>query len=255
MAILTEGSSFITNNGQKGFTEYVDQPGLIQNKNVDYNTASPKKVSWMDGTEGNDWIAAPFQSTHKWVLKANAGDDFIQGTDQNNNWIFGHEGNDYIHGAKAFKDYLNGGSGDDKIFGYGGNDKLLGGDGDDEMLGGDGNDRLLGGKGDDQLQGGEGDDLLLAGHGSNMYYGGAGADRFGLMKKHEQNVIGDFDHAEGDQLLIRKRHIDSVEVSFVGNLGANGEAQFWLESEMGLTGIQTKAGTTTDDIMGAIAAI
>ena len=88
-----------------------------------------------------------------------------------------------------------------------------------------------------------------------MYYGGAGADRFGLMKKHEQNVIGDFNHEEGDQLLIRKRHIDSVEVSFVGNLGVNGEAQFWLESEMGLTGIQTKVGTTVDDIMGAIKAI
>ena len=44
-------------------------------------------------------------------------------------------------------------------------------------------------------------------------------------------------------------------MSFVGNLGANGEAQFWLESEMGLTGIQTKVGTTVDDIMGAIAAI
>ena len=51
------------------------------------------------------------------MLKANAGDDFVQGTDQNSNWIFGHEGNDYIHGAKNFKNYLNGGSGDDKMFG------------------------------------------------------------------------------------------------------------------------------------------
>ena len=78
MAILIEGSEFLTNNGQKGFAEYVNQEGRIQNKNVDYNT-SVKKVSWIDGTEGNDWIAAPFKSTHKWVLKANAGDDFIQG--------------------------------------------------------------------------------------------------------------------------------------------------------------------------------
>ena len=48
------------------------------------------------------------------------------------------------------------------------------------------------------------------------------------MKRHEQNVIGDFDHAEGDQLLIHERHMDSVQKSFVGNLGANGEARFWL---------------------------
>ena len=97
--------------------------------------------------------------------------------------------------------------------------------------------------------------MLLAGRGSNTYYGGAGADRFGLQLKHGQNVIADFDHEEGDQLLIRKRHIDSVEVSFLGNLGANGESQFMLESEMGQTGIQTKVGTTVDDIMGAIKAM
>ena len=96
--------------------------------------------------------------------------------------------------------------------------------------------------------------LLLAGNGSNTYYGGAGADRFGLMKQHDQNVIADFDHSEGDHLLIRKRHIDSVEVSFAGT-GTNGEAQFWLQSEMGLTGIQTTAGTTADDIMSAITAM
>ena len=75
------------------------------------------------------------------------------------------------------------------------------------------------------------------------------------MKRHEQNVIGDFDHAEGDQLLIHERHMDSVQISFIGNLGANGEARFWLQSELGLTGIQTKTGTTTNDIMGAITAI
>ena len=68
-------------------------------------------------------------------------------------------------------------------------------------------------------------------------------------------VIADFDHSEGDQLLIRKEHIDSVVVQFAGNLGAHGEAHFWLQSERGLTGIQTTAGTTVDDILGAIAAM
>ena len=63
ITILTEGSEFLTSNSQKGFSEYVNQTGLIQNKNVDYNT-SVKEVSWIDGTEGNDWIAAPSNSTH-----------------------------------------------------------------------------------------------------------------------------------------------------------------------------------------------
>ena len=252
MGILTNGSSFTVRSFRNGFSNYVDQTGLVQNKGADLYTSNTRPVSWLNGTNGNDWVTAPAMSTDKWILQGGAGDDYIQGTDNNSNWIYGEDGNDYIHGSDTFKDHLDGGAGNDKMFGYGGNDKLTGRDGDDEMLGGDGNDVLLGGEGDDQLQGGNGDDVLLAGRGSNTYYGGAGADRFGLQLKHGQNVIADFDHEEGDQLLIRKRHIDSVEVSFVGNLGANGEAQFWLESKMGLTGIQAKAGTTVEDIMGAI---
>ena len=254
MGILTNGTTFSVRSFRNGFSDYVDQTGLVQNKGADLNTSSTKPVSWMNGTDGNDWVTAPYASTDKWVLKGQAGHDYIQGTDNNSNWIFGQDGDDYIHGSEAFKDYLNGGDGDDKIFGYGGNDKLIGGYGNDQMLGGSGDDKLFGGAGDDHLQGGDGDDLLLAGNGSNTYYGGAGADRFGLMKQHDQNVIADFDHSEGDQLLIRKHHIDSVEVSFAGT-GANGEAQFWLQSQMGLTGIQTTSGTTADDIMGAITAI
>ena len=254
MSILINGSTFLVRTFRKGYSDYVDQPGLIQNQGTEYMTADPKPVSWITGTKNDDYVTAPSQSTHKWVLKGGGGNDYMQGTDRNMNWMFGHEGDDYIHGSEHFKDYINGGTGNDKLFGYGGTDKLIGGDGDDQMFGGDGNDKLLGGKGDDQLQGGEGDDLLLAGHGSNMYYGEAGADRFGLMKQHDQNIIGDFDHTEGDQLLIRKRNIDSVEVSHAGT-GSNGESQFWLKSDMGLTGIQTNAGTTAEDIIGAIKAI
>ena len=110
---------------------------------------------------------------------------------------------------------------------------------------------MYGGEGDDDLKGGEGNDLLLAGHGSNIYFGGAGADRFGLMKRHEQNIIGDFNSTEGDQLLIRRRHSNSVDVSFTGR-GSNDEAQFWLKSSQGLTGIQAQSETTTEDIMAAI---
>ena len=255
MTTLTNGSSFLVRTFQKGFTDYVEQPGLIQNKGASLSSHLDGKFMRLAGTEGNDWLTAPAQSTAKWIVTAGGGNDFMQGTDNNVNLMFGDEGDDYMHGSKSFDDNLIGGAGDDRLFGHGGDDKLKGNSGDDDIIGGDGNDRLYGGKGDDQLQGGDGDDLLLAGHGSNTYYGGSGADRFGLMKRHEQNVIADFDHSEGDQLLIRKRHIDSVDVSFVGNLGANGEAHFWLESSMGLTGIQAKAGTTVENIMESIKAI
>ena len=251
MAWLINGSDFLVRTSNEGFDDYVVKRALVQNKDADHNESHTKNVSWIDGTDDHNWITAPAQSTRKWVLKAYGGNDYVQGTDNNSNWLYGYDGDDYLHGSSLFKDYLNGGDGDDSIFGYGGNDKLTGKNGDDQLVGGPGSDRLFGGAGDDNLKGGDGNDLLLAGYGSNIYFGGAGADRFGLMKRHEQNIIGDFNPIEGDELLIRRRHFNSVDVSFSGR-GTNDEAQFWLESSQGLTGIQAQSDTTTEDIMGAI---
>ena len=61
----------------------------------------------------------------------NTGDDFLQGSDEN--------------------DTIDGGTGDDKIDGGPGNDSLSGGDDDDMLTGGAGTDTLLGGMGDDTL--------------------------------------------------------------------------------------------------------
>ena len=260
MGMFINGSSFLTRDPeyvteQQSFFEYVEKRGLVQNKGVDVMTKNKKNKAWLIGTDNDEWITAPADSTVKWVLSAGAGDDYLQGTNLNSNKMYGQDGDDYLEGSRNFNNYLNGGTGNDTLFGYSSNDILIGDDGDDVMLGRDGNDRLRGGKGDDHFQGGDGDDVLLGGQGSNKYHGGDGADRFGLLLKHGQNIIADFDHEEGDQLLVQKRHIKSVEVTFLGNHGANGEeqfSQFWFASKMGLTGIQTKVGTTIDDIMGAI---
>ena len=209
--------------------------GGLGNDYANINPTSQKQ--YLMGEDGND------------TLISSNGNDLLQGGDGQDK-VIGGGGNDQLGGGTG-ADWLEGDSGNDHLMGEEGNDYLNGGADDDSLIGGYGNDKLFGGEGDDQLQGGYGNDLLLAGNGSNMYFGGAGADGFGLMRRHDQNVIGDFNHDEGDQLLIRKRHIDSVEVSFAGR-GENGESQFWLESKMGLTGIQTKAGTTVEDIMGAI---
>lgn len=65
-------------------------------------------------------------------------------------------------------DTLNGGDGDDFLYGYGGNDVLDGGADDDVVMGHTGNDTIDGGSGDDALYGGTGNDTIT---------GGAGADR------------------------------------------------------------------------------
>jgi Ca2+-binding RTX toxin-like protein len=50
-----------------------------------------------------------------------------------------------------------------------GNDLLEGGNGDDRLYGGLGNDILRGGAGDDRLWGGPGDDILTGGDGSDRF--------------------------------------------------------------------------------------
>ncbi|MCP4686036.1 MAG: hypothetical protein GY867_11425, partial [bacterium] len=65
-------------------------------------------------------------------------------------------------------DVLDGGAGDDRLYG---------GFGDDIFDGGAGDDRLYGGFGDDMLHGGAGDDRLYGGFGDDILDGGSGDDR------------------------------------------------------------------------------
>ena len=60
-----------------------------------------------------------------------------------------------------FNNEINGGRGDDAIYGEQGRDILNGGDGDDEIYGGEDNDTINGGEGDDWLDGGPGEDTFV----------------------------------------------------------------------------------------------
>jgi Ca2+-binding RTX toxin-like protein len=72
-------------------------------------------------------------------------------------------------------DALDGGAGNDKLYGdasgrdngLGGQDILHGGSGNDELHGGRGNDQLFGDSGNDLLHGGPGNDMLDGGHGTD----------------------------------------------------------------------------------------
>lgn len=73
---------------------------------------------------------------------------------------------------------INGGEGNDFLYGGNLDDVLSGGAGNDLLNGGAGNDRLEGGAGRDILNGGSGDDLLLARDGElDVLNGGEGHDR------------------------------------------------------------------------------
>ena len=65
-------------------------------------------------------------------------------------------------------DTLNGGGGEDYVYGNAGNDTLRGGGDSDLMRAGEGNDRVDGGAGDDGLYGGEGADVFIVSGGSDL---------------------------------------------------------------------------------------
>jgi Ca2+-binding RTX toxin-like protein len=82
-------------------------------------------------------------------------------------------------------DTLNGGPGNDVIFGLWGDDTLVGGAGADTIFGGfgadhiwglDGRDTLVGGSGADRIRGGRGADDLFGRRGPDSLYGGFGND-------------------------------------------------------------------------------
>ena len=85
----------------------------------------------------------------------------------------GNGGNDKLKDAwSAFAGRtINGGPGNDEIWGYDGNDNLDGGDGNDNIDGGSGDDRVLGGGGDDEVDGDGYDEM-----GSDYVDGGPGYD-------------------------------------------------------------------------------
>jgi hypothetical protein len=88
------------------------------------------------------------------------------------------------------------------------------------IVGTDGDDHLVGGAGNDTLQGGAGDDILDGGAGADTLIGGEGADLFVLANLDAEDMIADYDLAEGDQIdltalfdLSDVEQIDQAELS------------------------------------------
>jgi Ca2+-binding RTX toxin-like protein len=99
-------------------------------------------------------------------------------------------------------DTLNGGNGNDGLWGFDGNDAINGDAGDDYVEGSDGNDVILGGADNDTLLGQGGADTIGGGTGFDFLFGGAGADTFIFRKGDAADWVLDFNAAEGDKLQL-----------------------------------------------------
>jgi VCBS repeat-containing protein len=94
--------------------------------------------------------------------------------------IDGGGGNDLLYGAGG-EDYVRGGAGGDRIAGFGGADTLEGDDGDDLIVAGAGDDYVDAGAGNDQVWGEDGYDWLTGGAGSDVLYGDADSTPLNLQ--------------------------------------------------------------------------
>ncbi len=141
------------------------------------------------------------------------------------NIVNGGNGNDALYGGVGY-DAIEGNNGSDQIYGEGGNDTLRGGNGDDVLYGGAGDDALYDGQGDDFLAGGTGNDTYFLGKGTNTVYfeSGDGSDTLiqdaALLSSpggdHGNNEV-DFGTSISKETLWFMRRGDDLAVNLLGS--------------------------------------
>ncbi|CAN0337885.1 unnamed protein product [Phaeothamnion confervicola] len=122
----------------------------------------------------------------------------------------------------AYGDIIAGNASANAIDGGNGNDFLFGMDGNDVISGGAGDDQLIGGQGYDVLNGGAGNDRLTGSFGGNTLSGGAGADTFVIQWDLFQfaDVVTDF-----------QRGVDRLDVGVTaGAFGGDGRLAIGSDS-------------------------
>ncbi|MCU0901738.1 MAG: Hint domain-containing protein, partial [Cypionkella sp.] len=145
-------------------------------------------------------------------IEGGFGNDTIYGMDDDDT-IRGNEGNDLVFGG-VDNDVVFGDEGNDTLNGDDGDDSLEGNGDDDALFGGAGADTLDGGLGDDLLEGGDGDDSLIGSDGDDTLRGGAGNDTInaGFQADLVDGGAGDdvIDGDAGDDTLLGGAGADTL---------------------------------------------
>ena len=117
--------------------------------------------------------------------------------------IHGSRGSDWLDFSNTVLtdiDYVDGGRGNDWMFGSQGNDDLRGGSGNDWIFGNDGDDSIEGGRGRDYMDGGNGSDEYVVGRGAsyNTYNDtGTGEDDHDVIVADDDGVRISFENGFG----------------------------------------------------------
>ena len=130
-------------------------------------------------------VDASFPSTGGNIAFFGMGGDDQAGANTPYDLLDGGDGNDQLWGeydttVLQGDDWIEGGAGNDVLWGGGGNDLILGGSGADQGAGEAGDDLMQGNTGDDWLFGGGGNDILYGGPGLDLLVGEAGNDQVAI---------------------------------------------------------------------------
>jgi Ca2+-binding RTX toxin-like protein len=148
---------------------------------------------------------------------------------------------------------------------------LDGGAGNDELFGGDGNDTLIGGAGDDELFGEGGNDTLIGGTGANLLDGGAGTDTasyagsaFGMLVaisgSNSNGVALSLGSTDGDSLIsieniIGSNFADNISGSAIANVISGGGGDDFISGDGGADSLNGGAGIDTAGYGGSSAGV
>ena len=147
--------------------------------------------------------------------------------------VNGLGGNDVINFKKSkYKNKLNGGAGNDKIYGGKKNDTIHGNAGNDLLVSGAGNDKLYGDSGKNTIKGGAGNDSIYAGKGNDQIWGGAGNDFIDLTKGGKNKVYGEAGN-------------DTIKFGYSDNYIDGGDGNDYINPSAGSNTIKGGAGNDT----------
>lgn len=215
---------------EKGF----QQTGLGR-----YRIANVEGVigSWNDdtfiGSRGDDILIGLYADD---VLRGGAGDDVLAGDgayelpgeDTYGAWAIDPIGNSYSDGD----DVLDGGTGNDSLFGAGGDDRITGGIGADELSGGTGEDRFI--YVDARDSRGPGRDTIMdfgAGDRIDVSAIDPDASRAGDQKFHFGATAG----RVGDIVAYYEASIDRTVIAFYLDGDTGSDMSIWLKGEIALS--------------------
>jgi Ca2+-binding RTX toxin-like protein len=164
----------------------------------------------------------------------------------------GGAGNDDIFGDSG-DDELIAGLGNDHLEGGGGDDDIEGDQGDDELHAGVGNDHLDGGEGNDDIFGDDGDDVLVAGLGNDHLEGGSGDDDIEGDEGNDELHAGigndHLDGGDGDDFLFGDDGDDVLRAGFGSDVLTGGagldDFTFYAAGNFRVTDYNT----TNDDLV------